>query len=261
MYFQWFPSSNNNTIGYRDNTQGCSHIWNPYQINTGATYKDTCNQITIWRSEEACKTFLHEMIHGFAWDPDNPLHIENWVCQYFAVHPDNTIVFFESYVETWATLLNIYMIASYTEITDNSIIESYIQMEQKYVMFQVSKILYHSGFKTWEEFFIDGKEPPELLFQQKTGVFSYFIIRSAHMWDLEWFTETFSNIEYTKNQIVESAWLEHLLEIFRSDKYKETINFFIEFIRKTYADKTMTHDTTIVFNTMRMTCIDMFNYS
>tara|TARA_Y200000002_G_scaffold382848_1_gene401649 strand:+ start:2589 stop:4067 length:1479 start_codon:yes stop_codon:yes gene_type:complete len=259
MYFKWYPSSKKKQLGYNEHSPCTCHVWNPYQVNTGATYQNTCNQITIWRSEEACKTFLHEMIHGFKWDPDNPRNIKEWITNHFAVHPDNTIVFFESYVETWATLLNIYMIINYCDIEDELLIEKYITMEQKYIMFQVAKILYNSGFETWNSFFIDGHHPGSILFQQNTGVFSYFIIRSGNMWDLEWFTTNFSQIEYTKNEIEESEWLEHLLTIFRSDSYKETINYFIELIKKNTTGDFKTDETLFTMNTMRMTCIDMFS--
>ena len=259
MFFKWYPSSKKKQLGYHDDSPCTSHVWNPFQVNTGATYQNTCNQITIWRSEEACKTFLHEMIHGFGWDPENPQNIKDWIIRHFAVHPENVIVFFESYVETWATLLNIYMIFSYCSIDDVSIINEFIEKEQKYVMFQVAKIIYNSGFEKWEDFFIDGRDTGSCFFQQNTGVFSYFIIRSAHLWDLEWFTTTFSKIEFKKNTISESKWLEHLLTIFRSDNYKNTINYFIDLIKNMKKESPKTDKILLMLTTMRMTSVDMFS--
>ena len=82
--------------------------WNPYQINTGATWRNTCNTVTLWRREEAPKTFLHEMMHGFGWDFEHPeADVHQWATSRFRIDPATEVRFYESYVETWATLLNL----------------------------------------------------------------------------------------------------------------------------------------------------------
>lgn len=295
LHLKWFPSDHIKRTGC-SSKRCCVHIkpssdtaegnemstlvWNPFQINTGATYRNSCNSITIWRREEAAKTFIHEMMHGYGWDFDAPEHaLHDWVKLHFAVDEKIEIRFYEGYVETWATLLNIYMtIAYFTETRQlpkktrktsktqkstrcksmtASTIKKLIQNEQQFVMFQVAKVLVNSGFATWEAFMCTGSDA-QTCFSQKTSVFSYFIIRSAHLWDISWFVKTFPSPNFKKkNKKIKQPnrffqhWFAHLLSIYKSDAYGACINHYMRWLEAS------SNATAFVRDTMRMTCVEV----
>ena len=298
---KWFPSKCTKELG-RHRPHCCSKapvpttplVWNPYQINTGATYRNTCHSVTIWRSEEAGKTFLHEMMHGYGWDFDPPEHlVRNWVFRHFAVHSKTEIRFYEAYVETWATLLNVYMTVSYYHNTIHNthirkmtstarkykknkntkrtrahtttpnqtahIILSLIRTEQQFVLFQVAKVLVRSGFERWQDFFTDHASatlpPSHPLFQQTTSVFSYFVIRSAHLWDVGWFVQRFRSPNFHRHQTpaLFDEWLAHLLTVYRTSTYASAINTQMKWIR---ARLTKQKKHSLVLDSMRMTCVE-----
>lgn len=311
LRLKWFPSKCTKRIGVHSDDACCkksqptattnAQVWNPYQINTGATYRNTCNSVTIWRREEAGKTFLHEMMHGYGWDFEAPTNAQEWVRDHFAVHPSIEIRFYESYVETWATILNVYMTVMYHRCKNHkrhssssvqlgsrrkkrnnkikkmrtkqkttvctmksksalATVCTLLQLEQAFVMLQVAKILVHSGFERWQDFFTDHKnrhrKTPNVpleshLFQQKTSVFSYFIVRSAHMWNIKWFAHRFCTPDFNRHRTDElfGEWLSHLLLIFRSTAYTNTINTWMRWIRNQ-------PQKSFVLDNMRMTCVE-----
>ena len=291
--FKWFPSDCVKEVV--DARRCCSRThhelcrrreWNPYQINTGATRRNTCNTATIWRTEEAGKTFVHEMMHSYGWDFDPPdTHIHHWVHAHFSVDPAIEIRFFEGYVETWATMLNVYMTVAYNTTRSRTRrrtstackrarrsgttrrtslrrqralmvhIQKLLHTEKEFVLFQVAKVLVHSGFDSWEDFFLDAQRTSTTRFQQLTNVFNYFIVRSAHLWDIEWFIRTFRRPDFSRSGVSISKWLDHLLVIFRSASYQSGVNQRMRWIR----DHTTAHpraDHRVVLNTMRMTCVE-----
>lgn len=72
-----------------------------------------------------------------------------------------------------------------------------LKLERRWVLFQCGKILVHSGFGSWSEFCkpmssIDTPTTP--LFRQTTSVFSYFVVRAALLWDVDWFASSFANL-------------------------------------------------------------------
>jgi hypothetical protein len=268
LHLRWYPSGCKKYIGSsisRDLPCTLHRVWNPYQINTGATYRHTCDTIAIWRVEEAAKTFLHEMIHGFGWDFDNPPGIETWVTRHFAVHPNSTIVFFECYVETWATLLNLYMTVAYATPPLSPDINALLGTEQRFVMFQVAKILHHSGFLTWDAFFqrTPTKRKSDTLLHQTTGVFSYFVVRSALLWDVAWFVETFQSPAFRESPFHNTTcdpWLAHLLDVFDSASYRTAMDHVLTMVAKHAHEEAKEVDDdadAFVWRTMRMTSVEL----
>lgn len=287
LRLKWFPSTCTKEVG-ESLKPCCAHrhhheappphttppqatVWNPYQINTGATYRNTCDSVTIWRLEEAGKTFLHEMMHGYGWDFDMPhTRLHRWIHRHFAVDPHIEIRFYESYVETWATLLNVYMTVMYyasrppksttpkkppknasqthtrskRRATRQSFavvgavkhIKHLVACERNFVLFQVAKVLVRSGFSVWEDFFKQNEAPrnaTDVRFHQETSVFSYFVVRVAHLWDVSWFTQRFVNPPFRlhKTHTIFDEWLEHLSSIYSSPSFADAINIRMKWVR------------------------------
>jgi hypothetical protein len=260
------------------------HSWNPFQINTGATYRNTCNTVTIWRMEEAHKTFLHEMMHGFGWDfSPSTADVSQWVKERFAVDPKTEVRLFEAYVETWATLLNTYMVevlranqsatpanpsASVLETkTDHTPSDALLRQvldqlehERMWVLFQCAKILVHSGFRDWSTFHTPLPHQHEQpVFRQTTSVFSYFIVRAALLWDIDWFVVSFSRVRFASNPGTSQKlefWWEHLDRVFASTTFARTIDTCIGIVHELQSYVSPSPEDMLVLETMRMTCVE-----
>ena len=226
--------------------------WSPLEINTGATYRNTCDTVTIWRMEEALKTFVHEMMHGFGWDfdyhpsivPHSAVH--RWVTTHFHVDPKIEIRLYEAYVETWATLLNVYLSVLYAAPNESlDTLRVYIcdqlAREQRWAVFQVAKVLYHSGFESWGSFCrlahssssSSSPTTPPFPFSQTTSVFSYFIVRGALLWDIQWFVSSFVHIHYAKHSAQRcgwSHWKTQLENVYRQKAFEEAVNGWMEVV-------------------------------
>ena len=236
-----------------------SHIWTPYEINTGATYRKTCNSVTLWRREEAPKTFLHELMHGFGWDFDHPEHlIQSWVVQHFQVDPKIEIRFYESYVETWATLLNVCFVHRQSgNLKDVDTLQAMVDDERRFSVFQAAKVLCLSGFKQWTHFFNDQetvKSKSSCVFRQTTSVFSYYILRAILLWDIDWFLKHFVTLRYYSCGVVTSSewytqWLQQLSQISSNEHFCTAIDSCIALL----TNERMEDD---IRFTMRMTCIE-----
>ena len=244
-----------------------SNTWNPYQINTGATICGTCNSVTLWRREEALKTFLHEMMHGFSWDFEHPSQkIHQWVCHYFHVEPSIEIRFYENYVETWATLLNVYMaiLHSYphsNETDQLTRIKDAIEDERRFALFQAAKVMVNTGFTKWTDFFTDGttvlndsRSCPRM--NQKTSVFSYYILRSMHLWNIDWFIQQFPFVRYNSNSVTKQqdwfeVWLNMLLSVSRSNEFTVAMDTYMQLLQGKKFNP-------FYGNTMRMTCVEIY---
>ena len=262
---KWFPSNKKKVVRAPPSSQlppsSCKHCWTPYHINTGATFRNTCDSVTIWRREECYKTVTHELMHGFYWDFDNFPGINRLVQQHFAVARDTEISFFEAYVETWATMFNVYATTAHHHYATPGRcvkhIRAMLAVERAFVMFQVGKILHHSGFRRWREFFHGGTRAasdsgPQLC--QRTPVFSYYVVRSAHLWRPEWFVRTFPRMEFRHNARVPwSAWWAQLVSVWGSSEYAARIDQCIALNR----NHDRAHDA-VVYDTMRMTAHEIF---
>ena len=212
--------------------------------------------------------------------------LHDWVKTHFAVDKNIEIRFYEGYVETWATLLNVYMtvlyhkhqprnnIRKHTKKTKQQrsitktfstvqkkriyrVVQQLLEREQQFVMFQVAKVLVNSRFEQWEDFFVDIKSSI-VRFAQTTSVFSYFIIRSAHLWDMSWFVKTFPFPDFKNNAFAKQTdcfdiWFEHLEHVYRSPSYCACINAYMQSIRS--VSKNTLSDA--VQDSMRMTCVEV----
>ena len=281
MVLRWFPSDSRKsarTSSCESASSGsCAHCWTPLHINTAATYPNTCNTITIWRSEESYKTSTHEMMHALGWDFDEREYPEAGaaVRRHFAVAPQIEIRFFEGYVETWATLINVYCIAAQRATRSNVLIhreiERMVRAEALFALFQTAKALHYSGFVAWSDFFtneegggndrarVRGKPTPR--FSQKTSVFSYFVVRAAHLWDVAWFVRTFPRPDFAQRRRARAswtAWWKQLLSVWGSPDFGASIDHCLALHRTHDALRcdggdAATTATASPYSTMRMT--------
>ena len=241
-------------------------MWNPYQINTGATMRNTCNTVTLWRREEAPKTFLHEMMHGFGWDFDHPQEmVHEWATTRFRIDPTTEIRFYEGYVETWATLLNCCFV--HLKRVDTAAGESPTSLQQlvdderRFAVFQAAKVVAQSGFARWSDFCVSTTSDARTAsvgpyFRQTTSAFSYYIVRALHLWDMDWFLRNFGRIDYKSNPVTHKAtwyreWLAHLTTLATSQPFACAVDTCMKLLRQTHRPIDPR-----LMGTMRMTCVE-----
>jgi hypothetical protein len=86
----------------------------PREINSGCTTftGSSVNKVSIWRSEELSKLVIHEIFHSLDLEQRSGLHdLNEFIYNHFDIRrEDNSFNFFESYVETFADLINTFFI-------------------------------------------------------------------------------------------------------------------------------------------------------
>lgn len=211
--------------------------WTSLQINSGCTFRHQCGVITVWRQEELYKTLCHEMIHSFGWDSqiDHDYQLSNHIQKEIRFAEKGHILLHEAYTETWATLLNVYLCSI---MSPSSSIEQMIQNEQKFILFQVAKVLQASGIPSMKSLLHQ-----ESSLCQTTNVFSYFIIKSALLWNVSWFMKTFQNGVFHENKKITSRqFWDHILSILHHKSYQQTIQNILshhDFTTQNKINKTM----------------------
>ena len=154
------------------------------EINSGCTirkYTDNWGTVYIWRQEELDKVFIHELIHALRLDfYEYPSYLDTLISHNFNISSSMRMNIFEAYTELWASLLNIIMNCIIHDM--EHLINQFILYEKEWGILQIKHILHYFklfSFKNKDFFCIEcdsfKKEP---LFNQKTNVFSYFILKS-----------------------------------------------------------------------------------
>lgn len=136
------------------------------EVNSGSCSSDTIN---IWRKEEVLKVTIHEVIHLLDYDFKRPDSIikEHYKRKY-DVSSENLSIF-EAYTETWANLINIYLIVKNTKNYKEGLkkFSQFIEYERFFIHYQACKIFYITGLC---EKMID--------IDKHTNVLPYYIIRN-----------------------------------------------------------------------------------
>ena len=132
-----------------------------------------------------------------------------------------------------------------------------LNIEIKYSLFQVSKILKYFGYNNFNEFYkpnISEEEKTDK-YIQKTNVFSYIIFRSMIFYNLEKFMELlFSKNEpnnLLKELIDDHEKIDFMKETLQNTNYIETINKLLlktKYIKQNYNN--------FVKNTMRLSVVE-----
>lgn len=195
------------------------------EINSGFTspgYK-----ICIFRNEELYKVLIHELIHYL--DLDLGFMTFDTMHQYVNINPKTEIRANEAYTELLAIII-MSIIHSYDGRKNIALYKKILTNELKFSLYNVAKILVYFGFNTADEFF---KPYYSDHFKQNTSVCSYFIIKTALLFNL-------NNTNITK---------EYMVQCFTSD-YKNTINDIMTKIQKNKQSK-------LLFNTLKMSLYEL----
>ena len=187
--------------------------------------------------------------------------IINWLKLHCKIQPDTEILINECYVELWAVILNTIICAH--NINPKNIlctIRYLLSIEKLFSCFQCAKILCFFGFKNFDDFFnINGWREEELgnsPYRQTTSVFSYYILKSAILFNLTMFLDFCKSGKLTKDLITFKQTEENLNNFFdiivnclSDEDYQNNVNFYMELIKNN-------NDNSFIFNTLRMTAIE-----
>lgn len=268
----------------------------PKEINSGCTTFSGNPKVSIWRSEEMDKVILHEIIHSLDLEQRQDLtEIEEFIYQHFDIRRnDNKFTIFESYVETFADIINLFLLTQDTiknsmrkskslkgykgggnkkkktnrrkkysrnnlETDKIAMFYDILQIEIYWMLFQTAKILHYFRYKSFSEFYYPGKiseDKKTSKYIQKSNIFSYIVIRGAIFFKLDEFMG-----------ICDKYNLEHPLQCGIPN------NIFIKFLKDCFHDKNY-QDTInnllkllreiekkknvnpIIYSSMRMTCVE-----
>lgn len=170
----------------------------PKEINSGSSggYLD---KVEIWRTEEMPKLVLHEVFHNL--DLDSKHHNYDKVVKNIKKRSDissnTSLLINESLTEIAAVLINCILCSLETNKGFNTFLK-YLELERKYTIFQISKILIHFGYNNAFDFFKPKNKKHK--FKQNTSVFSYFIVKGSILYNLDKYME-FSKKYFNKFQI------------------------------------------------------------
>ena len=236
------------------------------EINSGCTtFTGTLpNKVSIWRKEELGKVLIHEIVHSLELEIHNNELLKEFIYNNFDIKRSNKIRLFEGYVETNANLINIILtilesknIKSKHKKLPNKLFLKLLNIEIKYSLFQVSKILKYFGYNNFNDFYIPGIKEIDKSdkYNQLTNVFSYIIFRSMIFYNLEKFMELlFSKNEpnnLLKELIDDQEKIDFIKDTLQNTNYIETIN---KLLSKTKYEKQNYNN--FVKKTMRLSVLE-----
>jgi hypothetical protein len=209
----------------------------PREINSGASITNT--KLFIFRQEELNKVLVHELIHYLELDLNEVPFLD--CSTYFNISSNNEIRLNEAYTEIMALMINTIIFSDKVDV-----IKDILNKELKYSMYQSAKILSLFNFKNAHEFF---KQCDCDNFRQNTDIFSYFIVKTAILLNLDDFLKLYYN-----GKITRLNFKEYILAITLSKKYMSLIDKFMKII---HSNKHFLKHPKTLLNTLRMTYYDL----
>ena len=161
----------------------------PKEINSGSS-GGIENYVNIWRVEEVYKVLIHEIYHNLNLDTKHNKY-SNLIRLIYNVSDINSkILINEALVEIIANISNCAIISLELNQDYNKFLY-YLELERKFSIFQIAKILIHFGYKSASNFFFS--ERKKYIFKQNTSVFSYFIVKGAILFNLDIYMDIINN--------------------------------------------------------------------
>lgn len=229
------------------------------RIHVNTAFTTPCapkTEINIYRDEEWFKVLIHESFHCFGFDFSEHSSINSQVAseilKKFPIASE--ILIYETYSEIWAEIMNVIITVSIethgNHLSFGSMVESMLNKELFFSLFQCAKILDHFGMK-YEDLYREGVGGKQ--YREKTSVFSYYFLKTILLFQcngfLEWSIENngdtieFKNPETNVRKFTDALIL---------SKYKDPM--FVECLSQMNArffKRKMRN--TMIYNTLRMT--------
>ena len=152
---------------------------NVNNINSGST---NLQEIYIFREEEILKVIIHELIHYSKYDLQNSKYLNDLMLKKIKYLDNKAYLNInESYTESIAIILYIfYLTIRKNNKFDINFFKNSLDIELKWSLLQLSKILCYSyNFTNLNEIYNNNN------IYQVTDIFSYYIIKTALLYDYD----------------------------------------------------------------------------
>ena len=219
IYLTDFKKKLNN----RSNSLGCR------EINSG--YTTPGHKLCIFRKEELYKVLIHELIHYLKLALVRHVEFPDYY-KYFNIPQNTEIRLNEAYTEIFAVIFN-----TMINTKGESELISVLNRELKFSLYQCAKILDYYKFGTALEFF--KRNDGNTKFNQQTSVFSYFIVKTLILFNLDIFLGFYEKIDHTnfKDFVIGLVSLEFI----------NTLEKFMKLVRKQDKNSDMYNSLTMVY--------------
>lgn len=152
------------------------------------------NTITVYRSEEWFKVFIHETFHclGLDWSGAPLSQQTEYNSQLAALFPGTKVDdyrFYEAYTETWADIAHLCFLAiesSGNEYNDIQMVVRGIQLEKTFSLIQANKLLVDTQGTTLSALMALETTNP---YTETVAAFSYFVLRSLFLVNVSLFLD------------------------------------------------------------------------
>ena len=238
-----------------------SNIFVLDEINVNTAFTTTCpldSEIVVFRKEEWFKVFIHETFHNFGLDFSdmNNDYIHTCIAEIFKVNSDINV--FEAYTEFWAEIMNALFCSFFSLKTNYSTKKSdksdkfddksdefldraefFINFERLYSFFQLVKALDFMGL-TYSDLYSNSTHSKiirETLYNEKTSVLSYYVIKAILMNNYQGFLSwckitNFSLFQFSKTVLAQKSFCNFIKKNYKTKTMLEGVNASLSFLNR-----------------------------
>ena len=222
-------------------------ILGPREINSGVCIFNI-RKILIFRKEESEKLLMHELCHLLNLD-FSVVDIPN-IHNILNLNPNIETRINESITEIFALIIHSIVVAINLSNKKNyNLGTTLINYEINFNLIQIAKILNHFGFNNSYEFFCSHKSN---IFKQTTSVLSYFIVKTACLYNKkqfhDFFNNNFTNFNYYDKSLAIENYKSLVVQSLKNKEFHDEINFIMNNLQT---------KNKLFLETLRMTCIEM----
>ena len=209
-------------------------------IHANTAFTRTCmkhSTIQIYREEEWFKVLIHETFHTLGLDFSGMNETNNIISKtiqdLFHIQTDGLL--FETYCETWATIINTMFVTTFMEGSQRTQqnyniiirkIENMVYFESKHALFQSSKVLQYMNISYQDLIHPSDPESQQRLqkYQERTNVFCYYVLKSVllfHMDEyLQWcWKHNKGSLNFVKTALNVKDFYKLIHRLYQSDLY------------------------------------------
>lgn len=234
-------------------------------VHANTAFTTSCssqNTIFLFRREEWFKVFIHETFHcmglDFSAGSENDGSNDRMRSLFKALGRETDVRLYETFCEMWAELVNI-MFCLFTTRGGKCLpfserrFRTALFREQLFSIYQSNKLLRRAGFR-YGELFVTPSRPA---YKENTPAFSYFVIKSVLLWNVDRFIQWCEKwndgkdapMQFPSNHV--SDYCDLVASLSRSDSYKTAAETNT---MPSYSNGVDCRRT--ILNTLRMTAID-----
>ena len=200
----------------------------PENINSGSTYYN--NKVFLWRIEEIYKVLIHELIHFYGFDHNLFMRTlsDNKINKHCVDGEDREN---EAYTESFALIIHTFILSKFLKINFYEL----FKYEINFSIYQCKKILNFFKIENVKDIIYNNSCGNPI--NQKTSVFSYFLIKTSLIMNLKETMDFILKNDHSNFQnLIKKSLESNNMEIINSIKLIKEDNF--------------------INKTMRMTCLE-----